>query len=61
MLMRFGTLITGSNAGKKLFGVTYPSMDAIEKTYKALRASDAYRAMVGEVDIDLRNIIRIAG
>jgi hypothetical protein len=36
MLMRYGTLITGSNAGKRLAAVSYPSMDAIEKAYDGL-------------------------
>ena len=44
MLLRYGTLVTGSNAGKRLLGVTYPSMDAIEKTYDGLRASSDYQA-----------------
>ena len=36
-------------------------MDAIEKTYDALRGSAEYQAMVGDIDIDFRNIVRIAG
>jgi hypothetical protein len=61
MMIRYGTLVTGENAGKRLLGVGYPSMDAIEKTYDALRASDAYTAMLGEVEIEFRNIIRFVG
>jgi len=61
MIMRYGTLMTGSNAGMRLLGVTYPSMDAIEKTYDALRASDTYNAILSEVDLDMRNIIRFVG
>ncbi len=61
MVMRYGTVMTGENAGKRLLGVGYPSMDAIEKTYDALRASDAYTAMLGEVDLEFRNIIRFVG
>jgi hypothetical protein len=61
MLMRFGTLITGSNAGKRLLGVTYPSMAAIEKTYDGLRASADYQSLMSEVTLERREIIRFVG
>ncbi len=61
MLMRFGTLITGSNAGKRLVGVTYPSMDAIEKTYDGLRASADYQSLLSEVKLERREIVRFVG
>jgi hypothetical protein len=61
MVMRYGTLVTGENAGKRLLAVAYPSMDAIEKTYDALRASDTYNSILGEVDLEMRNIVRIVG
>jgi hypothetical protein len=61
MLMRYGTLITGSNAGKRLMGVTYPSMDAIEKTYEALRASGDYQKLMNEVALVRREIVRFVG
>ena len=61
MMIRYGTLVTGSNAGKRLLGVSYPSMDAIEKTYDALRASEVYNATLGEIDLEFRNIIRFVG
>lgn len=61
MLIRFGTLITGSNAGKKLLGVTYPSMEAIEKTYDGLRASADYQSLLSEVKIERREIVRFVG
>ena len=56
---RFGTIVTGSNAGNRLLGVTYPSMDAIEKTYDALGANADYQAALGTFDINLRVIIRL--
>ena len=59
MTLRFGTLVTGSNAGNRLLGVTYPSMDAIEKTYDALGANADYQAALGTFDINLRVIIRL--
>lgn len=61
MLMRFGTLITGSNAGKKVVAATYPSMDAIEKTYDGLRASADYQSLQTEVKVERREIVRIVG
>jgi hypothetical protein len=61
MLMRSGTLITGSNAGKRLLGVTYPSMAAIEKTYDGLRASADYQSLMSEVTLERREIIRFVG
>ena len=61
MLMRYGTLVTGSNAGKRLLGVTYPSMDAIEKTYEGLRASADYQALMTEITLERREIIRFVG
>ena len=61
MFMRYWTIMTGSNAGRRLLAVGYPSMDAIEKTYDALRGSAEYQAMVSDIDIDFRNIARIAG
>ncbi|MFC6636995.1 hypothetical protein GV827_20815 [Sulfitobacter sp. JBTF-M27] len=61
MFMRYWTIMTGSHAGRRLLAVGYPSMDAIEKTYNALRGSDDYNSMVSDIDIDFRNIVRIAG
>ena len=59
MTLRFGTLATGSNAGNRLLGVTYPSMDAIEKTYDALGANANYQAALSTFDINYRGIIRV--
>ena len=61
MLMRYGTLITGSNAGKRLAGVTYPSMDAIQKTYEGLRASADYQSLLTETSVERREVVRFAG
>jgi hypothetical protein len=61
MLMRFGTLITGSNAGKHLLGVGYPSMAAIEKTYDGLRASADYQSLLSEAKLERREIVRFVG
>ena len=61
MLMRYGTLITGSNAGKRLAGISYPSMDAIEKTYDGLRASGEFGKLLSEATLVRREIVRFAG
>lgn len=61
MLMLYGTVITGSHAGKRLMEVTYRSMDAIEKTYDALRASGDYQKLMNEVTLVRRNIMRLVG
>ena len=59
LTLRFGTLATGNNAGNRLLGVTYPSMDAIEKTYDALGADANYQAALGNFNINLRAIVRV--
>ena len=61
MLLRYGTLVTGSHTGMRLLGATYPSMDAIEKTYDALRSSAIYEKIMTEIDLDMRNIVRFVG
>ncbi len=61
MQMRFGTLITGSNAGKKVVAVSYPSMDAIEATYDGLRVSADYQSVLAEARVERREIVRFVG
>lgn len=61
MIMRYGTIMTGTNVGRRLLGVGYPSMDAIEKTYEALRMNQAYDDFVADINIEFRNIIRYVG
>ena len=53
--------MTGIAAGRRLLAVACSSMDAIEKTYNALRGSPDYQSMLGDIDLDFRNIVRIAG
>ena len=59
LTLRFGTLVTGNNAGNRLLGVTYPSMDAIEKTYDTLRDDSNYQAALADFNINLRAIVRV--
>lgn len=61
MFIRYGALVTGSNAGKRLLGVAYPSMDAIEKTYDALRDSSDYQNLMNEITLTRREIVRFVG
>tara|TARA_B110000116_G_scaffold195423_1_gene170209 strand:+ start:640 stop:1254 length:615 start_codon:yes stop_codon:yes gene_type:complete len=59
LTLRYGTLVTGSNAGNRLLGVTYPSMAAIEKTYDALATDAAYQAALSSFNVNLRAIVRV--
>ncbi len=61
MLLRYGTLVTGVSPGRRLLGVGYPSMDAIEKTYEALRSSKGYADFLVDIDLEFRNIFRYVG
>ena len=61
MIMRYGTLMTGVSVGSRLLGVGYPSMDAIEKTYEALRSSKEYTDILADIDLEFRNIFRYVG
>ena len=61
LTLRYGTLVTGSNAGNRLVGATYPSMEAIEKTYDALAADSHYQSVLSNASINMRGIIRLMG
>ena len=61
MVLRYGTLMTGNNAGMRLMVAGYPSMDAIEKTYDALRDDAEYKKILTEAQISTRAIVRIVG
>ena len=61
MILRYGTIMTGSHAGRRLLAVGYPSMDAIEKTYASLQGDPKYGQFIADVEIDFRNIVRIVG
>ena len=58
--LAYGTIITGSNVGNRLLGITHPSMSTIETAYDT-RASDSdYQALLQGVDINMRQIVRLA-
>lgn len=61
LITRYGTLMTGEAAGQRLMAVAYPSMQAIEATYDALAASDAYHAATKGAEVSFRNIFRFVG
>ena len=58
--LAYGTIITGSNVGNRLLGITYPSMSAIESAYDTLVSDSDYQALVQDVDINMRQIVRLA-
>ena len=51
--LAYGTIITGSNAGNRLLGITYPSMSAIEAAYDMLGSDADYQALLEDVDINM--------
>ena len=61
LTVRYGQIITGSNVGQLLLAVSYPSMEAIERTYDALNESQIFRDLHQLVDVNRREIIRLVG
>jgi len=60
LTMRYGTLITGSNAGNSLLGVTYPSLSVVEKAYDGLGSDPRYQALLEKANVNMRHIVRLA-
>ena len=58
--LAYGTIITGSNVGNRLLGITYPSMSTIETAYDTLASDPDYQALLQGVDISMRQIVRLA-
>ena len=58
--LAYGTIITGSNVGNRLLGITYPSMSTIETAYDTLASDPDYQALLQGVDINMRQIVRLA-
>ena len=56
---RLANIITGSNVGNQLLGVTYSSMADIENVYDNLAANETYSGLLGKVDVNMRNIISL--
>ena len=61
LTVRYGQIITGSNVGQFLLAVSYPSLDAVEKTYDALNESQVFKDLHNIVNVNRREIIRLMG
>ena len=59
--LRFGRLMTGSNAGDYLLGVSYSSMSEIEKTYDAIATSHIAKKVYAKLEVNRRGIFQIGG
>ena len=56
---RLGTIITGTNVGNQILGVTYSTMEAIEKVYNFLDTHPDYKALLAKVTVNMRNIVKL--
>ena len=59
--LRFGQIITGTDPGQYLLGVTYPSMKAIEDTYTSLSKNANFVKLSTGISINMRSIIQLHG
>ncbi|MBM09989.1 MAG: hypothetical protein CMF69_10530 [Magnetovibrio sp.] len=59
LTLRYGQLITGSNVGQYLVAATYPSLEAIEKTYDVLNENLVFRNLVTIANVNRREIVRL--
>ena len=61
LTMRLGRIITGTNPGGYMLGVSYPSLDAVEATYDRLGSSTSFSNFANKIDINMRSIVRLHG
>ena len=61
LTMRLGRIMTGSNPGGYMLGVSYPSLATVEATYDRLGADANFAAFSNKIDINMRSIIRLYG
>ena len=61
LTMRLGKIMTGSNPGGYMLGVSYPSLAAVEATYDRLGTDAGFTAFASKIDINMRSIIRLHG
>lgn len=59
--MRLGRVMTGTNPGGYMLGVSYPSLAAVEATYDKLGTDTGFTAFASKIDINMRSIIRLHG
>tara|TARA_Y100000588_G_C14179398_1_gene892922 strand:+ start:825 stop:1553 length:729 start_codon:yes stop_codon:yes gene_type:complete len=56
---RLGTIITGTNVGNQILGVTYSTMESIEKVYSFLDTHPDYKALLAKVTVNMRDIVKL--
>ena len=61
LTMRLGRIMTGSNPGGYMLGVSYPSLAAVEVTYDRLNKDSGFGTFANKIDINMRSIIRLHG
>ena len=57
--MRLGRIMTGTNPGGYMLGVSYPSLDAVEATYDRLGNNSSFSNFANKIDINMRSIVRL--
>ena len=61
LTMRLGRIMTGSNPGGYMLGVSYPSLSAVEATYDRLGTDAGFATFANKIDINMRSIVRLHG
>ena len=61
LTMRLGRIMTGTNPGGYMLGVSYPSLDAVEQTYDKLGNNSSFSNFASKIDINMRSIVRLHG
>ena len=56
----YATIGAGDSVGDRLMGVRYPSLDAIQKAYEAVREDADYKSALSSAELHSRNILRLA-
>ena len=56
----YATFGAGSFVGHRLMGVRYPSMEAVQNAYEAVRENTDYQSALSTVKLHFRNIVRLA-
>ena len=59
--MRLGRIMTGSNPGGYMLGVSYPSLAAVEATYDKLATDSGFTSFANKIDINMRSVVRLHG
>ncbi|HCJ61279.1 MAG TPA: hypothetical protein DHV49_01030 [Alphaproteobacteria bacterium] len=59
--LRMARIFSGDPVGAYVLGVTYPNMEAIDKTYLGLAGHAPFQTMAQGIDVQMRSITKIAG